>query len=171
MLLGFSVGRAAGRALSRRSIRTGSSGSRSIAMVYTGKGSPTLKKRAEKLARMGSRASPGRSMPAFLLSTMTRDHSETAMESRKKPYVDAILAIETTVPNGTYIDMCKNLPVCDPKQIKVPTAILRGQHDGIASDEDLLEFFKLLPHPDKEFVMMPGIAHAAAHVEELPALL
>jgi alpha-beta hydrolase superfamily lysophospholipase len=96
------------------------------------------------------------------MSTMTRDHSETAMQSRMKPYVDAILAIETTVPNGTYIDMCENLPVCDPTKITVPTAILRGQHDGIASDEDLLEFFRLLPNPDKEYVMMPGIAHAAA---------
>jgi alpha-beta hydrolase superfamily lysophospholipase len=131
------------------------------AMVYTGKGSPTLKKRAEKLDQW--RASATRPIdPAFLLSTMTRDHTETAMESRKKPYVDAILAIETSVPNGTYIDMCANLPVCDPKQIQVPTAILRGQHDGIATDEDLVDFFLKLPNPDKEFIMMPGIAHAAA---------
>jgi pimeloyl-ACP methyl ester carboxylesterase len=131
------------------------------AMVYTGKGSPTLKKRTEKLAEWQSSVTRPID-PAFLLSTMTRDHSETAMESRKKPYIDSILAIESTVPNGTYIDMCANLPVCDPKQITVPTAILRGQYDGIASDDDLLEFFRLLPNPDKEFVMMPGIAHAAA---------
>jgi pimeloyl-ACP methyl ester carboxylesterase len=130
------------------------------AMVYTGKGSPTLIKRAEKMAQW--KASVTRPIdPAFLLSTMMRDHSETAMESRKKPYVDAILAIETSVPNGTYIDMCENLPVCDPKEIKVPTSILRGQYDGIATDEDMIEFFKLLPNADKEFVMMPGIAHAA----------
>src|SRR4051812_24610740 len=131
------------------------------AMVYTGKGSPTLIKRAQKLAEWKSSVTRPID-PAFLLSTMTRDHSETAMESRKKPYVDAILAIETTVPNGTYIDMCKNLPVCDPKEIKVPTIILRGQHDGIATDEDLMDFFLKLPNPDKEYVMMPGIAHAAA---------
>src|ERR1043166_6063088 len=131
------------------------------AMVYTGKGSPTVKKRAEKLAEW--EATVTRPIdPAFLLSTMMRDHSETAMESRKKPYIDAILAIETSVPNGTYIDMCKNLPVCDPKEIKVPTIILRGQHDGIATAEDLIDFFLKLPNPDKEFVMMPGIAHAAA---------
>jgi pimeloyl-ACP methyl ester carboxylesterase len=130
------------------------------AMVYTGRGSPTLQKRAEKLDQW--KASVTRPIdPAFLLSTMTRDHSETAMESRKKPYIDAILAIETTVPNGTYIDMCQNLPVCDPTKIKVPTAILRGQYDGIASDDDLIEFFRLLPNPDKEYVVMPGIAHAA----------
>lgn len=131
------------------------------AMVWTGKGSPTLKKRAEKLDQW--RATTTRPIdPEFLLSTMTRDHNETAMESRKRPYIDAILAIETSVPNGTYIDMCANLPVCDPRQIKVPMCILRGQYDGIATDEDLLEFFKLLPHPDKEYVFMPGIAHAAS---------
>jgi pimeloyl-ACP methyl ester carboxylesterase len=130
------------------------------AMVYTGKGSPTLKKRAEKIAEWQSSVTRPIDKD-FLMSTMTRDHSETAMESRKMPYIESILAIETTVPNGTYIDMCINLPVCDPKQIKVPTAILRGQYDGIASDEDLLEFFRLLPNPDKEFIMMPGIAHAA----------
>ncbi len=130
------------------------------AMVYTGKGSPTLKKRAEKLDQWKSSVTRPID-PAFLMSTMTRDHSDTAMESRKKPYIDAILAIETTVPNGTYIDMCENLPVCDPKKITVPTAILRGQFDGIASDDDLIEFFRLLPNPDKEYVVMPGIAHAA----------
>ena len=94
------------------------------------------------------------------------DHDARPFRDRdgepQAPYVDAILAIESTVPNGTYIDMCENLPVCDPKEIKVPTVILRGQHDGIATDEDLLEFFRLLPNPDKEYVMMPGIAHAAA---------
>ena len=25
--------------------------------------------------------------------------------------------------------------------------------------DDLLEFFKLLPNPDKQFAVMPGIAH------------
>lgn len=130
------------------------------AMTYTGKDSPTLIKRAQKMDQWTATVTRPID-PDFLLSTMTRDHSETAMESRKRPYIDAILAIETSVPNGTYIDMCANLPVCDPRQITVPTAILRGQYDGISTDEDVLEFFKLLPNPDKEFVMMPGIAHAA----------
>ena len=40
----------------------------------------------------------------------------------------------------------------------MPTAILRGQHDGIATDEDLLDFFRLLPNPDKEFVMLLSLA-------------
>jgi hypothetical protein len=32
----------------------------------------------------------------------------------------------------------------------VPAAILRGQYDGIARDDGLIEFFRLLPNPDKE---------------------
>ena len=38
---------------------------------------------------------------------------------------------------------------------------MRGQYDGIASVEDLLRFFEKLPNPDKQFVVMPGIAHAS----------
>ena len=38
---------------------------------------------------------------------------------------------------------------------------MRGQWDGIASIEDLLEFFRLLPNPDKQFTVMPGISHAS----------
>ena len=36
---------------------------------------------------------------------------------------------------------------------------MRGQYDGIAAMDDLLEFFKLLPNADKQFAVMPGIAH------------
>jgi len=43
----------------------------------------------------------------------------------------------------------------------VPTMIMRGQWDGIASVEDLLKFFDKLPNPDKQFTVMPGISHAS----------
>ena len=39
--------------------------------------------------------------------------------------------------------------------------ILRGQFDGIAAFEDVARFFAKLPSPDKQFVMMPGIAHSS----------
>lgn len=130
------------------------------AFVYTGAGSPTLRKRAEKMKEWKSSVRRPLSRE-FLMSTMTRDHSETTMESRKMPFVDAILALEDSVPNGTYIDMCENLPLVDPLKIIKPTAILRGQYDGIATDEDVLEFFRLLPNPDKEFIFLPGVAHTA----------
>jgi pimeloyl-ACP methyl ester carboxylesterase len=59
--------------------------------------------------------------------------------------------------------MCSKLPVCDPEKITVPTIIMRGEFDGIAGFDDLLEFFKRLPNPDKQFAVMPGIAHASFH--------
>src|SRR5438045_8513072 len=45
--------------------------------------------------------------------------------------------------------------------ITMPTLILRGQYDGIAAFDDLVEFFKRLPHPDKQFTVMAGISHAS----------
>lgn len=40
-----------------------------------------------------------------------------------------------------------------------PTLILRGEHDGIASLDDLLAFFARLPGGDKRFAVLPGLAH------------
>jgi pimeloyl-ACP methyl ester carboxylesterase len=55
--------------------------------------------------------------------------------------------------------MCANLPVVDPRKIQCPVLIVRGEHDGIAAEADLLDFFALLPHKDKQFVFLPGQAH------------
>jgi alpha-beta hydrolase superfamily lysophospholipase len=57
--------------------------------------------------------------------------------------------------------MCSRLPVVNPEKITVPTLIMRGQWDGIASMEDLLKFFAKLPNPDKQFSVMAGISHAS----------
>jgi alpha-beta hydrolase superfamily lysophospholipase len=76
-------------------------------------------------------------------------------------FADAILALDDSVPTGTYLDMCAKLPVVDPAKITVPTIIMRGQFDGIASVEDLVEFFNRLPNPDKQFAVMAGISHAS----------
>ena len=65
------------------------------------------------------------------------------------------------MPNGTYIDMCSKLPVVDPRQDHGAHDHLRGQYDGIAGFDDLIEFFKRLPNPDKQFVVMAGISHAS----------
>ena len=130
------------------------------AFVWTGKGSPTLEERRKKLPQW--RASTRRPISReFIHSIHTRDKVYTVNPALVEPFIEAVLALDDSVPNGTYIDMCENLPVCDPTKISVPTAILRGEFDGIASDDDLIEFFRLLPNPDEEYVVMPGIAHAA----------
>jgi pimeloyl-ACP methyl ester carboxylesterase len=38
---------------------------------------------------------------------------------------------------------------------------MRGEFDGIAGFDDLMNFFARLPNPDKQFTVMPGISHAS----------
>jgi alpha-beta hydrolase superfamily lysophospholipase len=94
-------------------------------------------------------------------SIFTRDHPGTSDQTIVGAFADAVLKLDDSVPTGTYVDMTKNLPVVDPEKLAVPTLIMRGQWDGIASFEDLAKFFEKLPNPDKQFVVMPGIAHTS----------
>ena len=130
------------------------------AFVWTGEGSPTLAERKKRLPDY--LASHRRPIDrAMIRSIFTRDHPGTSDLTVVEAFADAVLALDDSVPTGTYIDMSAHLPVCDPEKIKVPTLIMRGQYDGIASFQDLASFFERLPNPDKQFVVMPGIAHTS----------
>jgi len=130
------------------------------AFVWTGKGSPTLAERTKKLPEF--RAKNRRPIDrAFVRSIFTRDHPGTADDATIEAFATAILALDDSVPTGTYVDMCSKLPLVDPARITVPTILMRGEFDGIASLEDLIEFFERLPHPDKQFAVMAGISHAS----------
>ncbi|HEU4368418.1 MAG TPA: alpha/beta fold hydrolase [Methylomirabilota bacterium] len=132
------------------------------AFVWTGRGSPTLAERTKRLPEF--RAKNRRPIDrAFVRSIFERDHPGTADDDVVEAFASAILALDDSVPTGTYVDMCANLPVVDPARITAPTIVMRGQYDGIASVEDLLDFFARLPNPDKQFAVMPGIAHASFH--------
>jgi pimeloyl-ACP methyl ester carboxylesterase len=130
------------------------------AMVWTGEGSPTLEQRRKRLAEfktMNRRPID----KAFIHSVFDRDHPDTAERKVIEAFADAVTALDDSVPTGTYVDMCSRLPVVDPEKITVPTLIMRGQHDGIASMDDLLKFFAKLSNPDKQFTVMSGISHAS----------
>ena len=130
------------------------------AMVWTGEGSPTLAERKKKLPEF--RTKNRRPIDkAFVYSIFNRDHPGTAEDRVIEAFADAITALDDSVPTGTYVDMCANLPVVDPAKITMPTIVMRGQWDGIAGVDDLLEFFKRLPNPDKTFSVMAGISHAS----------
>jgi pimeloyl-ACP methyl ester carboxylesterase len=130
------------------------------AMVWTGEGSPTLTERRKKLDQW--RAAPRRPIDrAFVWSIFNRDHPGCAEEKVIEAFADAILALDDSVPTGTYIDMCANLPLTDPAKLTMPTLIMRGEFDGIAGIDDLLAFFRALPHPMKQFSVMQGISHAS----------
>jgi alpha-beta hydrolase superfamily lysophospholipase len=129
------------------------------AFTYTGRNSPTLAKRAEQVEyfRTHNRRLRDRAM---IRSIFTRDHPGTSDPALAEALADAELVHGEEVPTGTYLDMTANLPVVDPLKVLAPVMLVRGEHDGIASEEDLLDFFRLLPHPDRQFVVLAGAAHA-----------
>src|SRR5262245_9175581 len=130
------------------------------AFVWTGEGSPTLadrKKRLDEYRALNRRPIDRK----FVHSIFTRDHPGTSDLTVIDAFADQVLALDTSVPTGTYVDMSANLPLVDPEKINVPTLIMRGQYDGIASVQDVVNFFVKLPNPDKQFALMPGIAHSS----------
>ncbi len=130
------------------------------AFVWTGAGAPTLEQRRKKLPEF--LATKRRPIDrAFVHSIFNRDHPDCADKATVEAFADAILALDDSMPNGTYIDMCSKLPVVDPAKISVPTIVLRGQFDGIASMQDLIDFFVRLPSADKQFTVLNGISHAS----------
>ena len=129
------------------------------AFVWTGKDSPTLSKRREGIEffRTHHRRPIDRK---FIESIFTRDLPGTSDPAVVVACADAQLAYADSVPTGTYLDMTTKLPIVDPAKITCPTLIVRGEHDGIATIEDILDFFRLLPTPDKRFAVLPGLAHS-----------
>jgi pimeloyl-ACP methyl ester carboxylesterase len=130
------------------------------ATVWTGEGSPTLHERRKKLPEYQSKNRRPIDR-AFVHSIFNRDHPGTAEDRVIEAFADAILKLDSSVPTGTYVDMCSKLPLVNPENIRAATLIMRGQWDGIAGFDDLIEFFKRLPNPDKHFAVMPGISHAS----------
>ena len=131
------------------------------AFTWTGKGSPTLGKRAEQVDyyRTHNRRPRGREM---IRSIFTRDKPGTSDPAVAEALADAELPFGDTIPTGTYLDMTANLPVVDPRRVKAPVLMVRGEHDGIATEDDLLDFFRRLPNPDRQFIVLAGASHAVA---------
>ena len=130
------------------------------AFVWTGEGRPTLEQRRKRLPEFQSKNRRPIDR-AFVHSIFERDHPGTADKATIEAFADYILKLDDSVPTGTYVDMCSKLPLVDPTKINVPTIVMRGEYDGIASFDDLIEFYKRLPNPDKQFSVMAGISHAS----------
>ncbi len=130
------------------------------AFVWTGAGSPTLAERKKKLQQFS--ATNRRPIDrAFVHSIFSRDHPGCADAATIDAFADAILALDDSVPTGTYVDMCSKLPLVEPERITAATLIMRGEFDGIAAFDDLVEFFRRLPNADKQFAVMAGVSHAS----------
>ena len=131
------------------------------AFTYKGEGSPTLSARAKQLEeyRTHNRRLRDRDM---IRSIFTRDKPGTSDPAVGEAVADLELKFGDQVPTGTYLDMIVNLPLVDPAKVQAPVLLLRGEYDGIATVEDLTDFFKLLPNGDRQFAILQGMAHSVA---------
>ena len=132
------------------------------AFVWTGEGSRTLAKRREGL--QSYLASNRRKVTRDSLhAALLRDDPEHVTVEHGVPDALAETALRDgdSVPSGTFVDMCSKLPLVDPAKILCPVYILRGEHDGIATLDDILAFYKALPNGDKHFSIMAHSAHIA----------
>ena len=129
------------------------------AYTYTGKGSPTLAKRALDIERFKTVTRRTRDQP-MINSIFERDKPGTSVPGMAA----AIGAIELTfgdqVPTGTYLDMVANLPTVEPSDLHAPVMMITGEFDGISTMEDLLDFYEKLASADKQFIIMPATAHS-----------
>jgi dipeptidyl aminopeptidase/acylaminoacyl peptidase len=44
-----------------------------------------------------------------------------------------------------------------------PVLMLRGEHDGNSTNDDLLDFYRQLPNGDRQYVILPHVAHSAGY--------
>lgn len=130
------------------------------AFVWTGKDAPTLAERRKSLPKY--QASNRRPVSReFYRSVFTRDHEGAAEAMLGDIVADQELRYGDSVPTGTYVDMTTKLPMVDPEKLLCPVLIIRAEHDGIATDEDIVGFYQRLPNPDKQMVKIGGLAHTA----------
>jgi pimeloyl-ACP methyl ester carboxylesterase len=129
------------------------------AFTYTGEGSPTLADRAKQVEfyRTHNRRPRDRDM---IRSVFTRDKPGTSDPAVGEALADVELKFGNDVPTGTYLDMTANLPIVVPEKIKNPLLIVRGEFDGIATEVDLINFYTKLSVPDRQFIVLPGLAHS-----------
>jgi alpha-beta hydrolase superfamily lysophospholipase len=131
------------------------------AFTYKGEGSPTLADRAKQVEYYRTHNTRLRDS-AMVRSIFTRDQLASSYDPAMiDAMVQAELKYGDQVPTGTYLDMTANLPLVDPLKVLAPVLLIRGDHDGIATVDDLFDFFKQLPNGDRQFVVVPQTAHNA----------
>ena len=131
-----------------------------VAFTYKGTASPTLGRRAERLEyyRTHNRRLRDREM---IRSIFTRDgHASGYDPAVADAVAEEELKFGDQVPTGTYLDMTANLPLVHPEKVKSPVLLVRGEHDGIATVEDLQDFYRQLPSGDRQFAILPDVAHS-----------
>jgi pimeloyl-ACP methyl ester carboxylesterase len=129
------------------------------AYTHTGENAPEIDRRRAQADRY--RANPRRPISrATIQRIFDRDLPGSAAPAVADALAAAEMAFGDTVPSGTYLDMAVNLPLVDPAALRCPVCMIRAEHDGNASEAELLRFYEALPNRDKQFVMIAGLAHS-----------
>jgi alpha-beta hydrolase superfamily lysophospholipase len=133
------------------------------AFTYKGNGAAEIERRRKNLDKL--RASNRRKRDESMIrSIFTRDGHPQEYDMAVP---EAIIAMEMkfgdTIPSGTYIDMAANMPIVDPTKVMAPVLMIRGEFDGNSTNEDLLDFYRQLPNGDRQFVILPHVAHSAGY--------
>src|SRR5882762_930534 len=122
------------------------------AFVWTGEGSPTLAERRKRLPEFQSKNRRPIDR-AFVRSIFQRDHPGTADDATIEAFATAILALDDSVPTGTYVDMCSKLPLVDPAKVKAATIVMRGDGRNFARELPAEELQDRVPHPSR--ILLP----------------
>ncbi|MEX2035552.1 MAG: alpha/beta hydrolase [Xanthobacteraceae bacterium] len=133
------------------------------AFTYKGSGAAEIERRRKRIDEL--RSSNRRKRDATMIRSMfTRDgHAQAYDPAVAEAIIAAEMKFGGEVPSGTYIDMAVNLPLVDPKKVRAPVLMVRGEHDGNSTDDDLLDFFRQLPNGDRQFVILPQVAHSLGY--------
>jgi pimeloyl-ACP methyl ester carboxylesterase len=130
------------------------------AFVWTGEGAPEIEKRKARVDELTAHNQRPADRELYR-SIFNRDMPGTSEPIVAEALANAEARYGTTVPTGTYLDMATKLPLVDPLKLHGAVQIIRGEFDGIATEEDLLAFYKALPNKDKQFVFLSSSAHVS----------
>jgi alpha-beta hydrolase superfamily lysophospholipase len=134
-----------------------------VAFTYKGTGAPEIGNRTRQvdLYRNNNRRKRDADM---IRSIFTRDGHASSYDPAVPEAIAAVeLKFGDQVPTGTYLDMAANLPLVDPRKVLSPVLMIRGEHDGNSTTEDLLDFYRQLPNGDRQFVILPHTAHSPGY--------
>lgn len=128
------------------------------AFTYTGENAPEIERRRKQVDTY--KQNPRRPFGMTQIQNVfNRDVEGKADPIMIKVLADFEMQFGDSVPTGTYLDMAINLPMVDPARLDCPVCLIRPEHDGNATEEELYAFFRQLVTRDKEFVMLRGMTH------------
>ena len=111
------------------------------AFTYTGENAPEIERRRKVADQY--RTNPQRPITlASVQRIFDRDKPGTSEPEVPKALAEYELKFGSSVPSGTYLDMAVNMPMVHPEKLTCPVCLIRAEHDGNASEEELLRFYR-----------------------------